>query len=316
MESAFSKRLNGLEAARVPFRQALLERLGEAGEADLLIFTPENQNAKMNTPASVLAIWSNGWLLIVETPAGGTTTVEADFAHTLSLELTGILLYGQLSITYAQDAALKHAVIVFNTVKIDIYSEATERILRGTRGLSGSAGRHTREDGPGVEKLPFKFRSALYDSTPPGEHVQALLSWPMVVSQAHHFEEQHELANAGILVLTEHTLLIIREELSKGYFWIKNRPHYGKITAFIPLLRLRGHSLRYVEDSSLMQISLHLVADEKAESTVDVDLPMSLEADAVVFLEKLETVVQTSGDKPRSTSGSHTHSEPGIRAGS
>jgi len=296
MKTGFPERLKSLEAAREPFRQALHEALGAGDDSDLLIYTPADEGALSSTPAGVLAITSRGWLWIEETASGGTAKTEVDFAHTVWVELTGILLYGSLNIAYAEGTALLHCNIVFSTTRIEYYSEAAERIVRGTRGLSGDTGRHTRNNAPGIEKLSFKFRSALYDLTPPGEPVQALLNWPMVTGPAG-FWSKCELANAGFMVLTEHTLLVVREELSKGHFWLKKNPHYGKITAFVPLQRLCGYTLRDAGNPSLIRISLHL-ADGAVEDELDQSLPTSLEADAQVFLEKLTNVVQAAGARP------------------
>lgn len=312
MKTGFPERLKSLEAARAPFKQALREALGTSADDDLLIFTPEDENAQSSTPAGVLAVSSKGWLWVEESASGGTVMTQVDFAHTLWVELTGILLYGSLKIAYAEGAALRHRTIVFSTTRIEYFSEAAERIVRGTRGLSGNTGRHTRDDAPGIEKLSFKFRSALHDLTPPGEPVQALLNWPMVAAPAG-FWLKRELVNAGFMVLTEHTLLVVREELSKGYFWLKKNPHYGKITAFVPLQRLQGYSLHDAENPSLIRISLHL-ADGAIEDELDLSLPTSLEADALVFLERLTNLVQTAGTRSWTVADQRVNLEAGASA--
>lgn len=312
MKTGFPERLTNLEAARDPFRQALHEALGAADDGDLLIYTPADENAQANTPAGVLAVTSTGWLWIEETVSGGTATTAVDFAQTLWVELTGLLLYGSLTIAYAEGANLHRRTIVFSTTRIGYYGEAAERIVRGTRGLSGDTGRHTRQSAPGIEKLSFKFRSALYDVTPPGESVQVLINWPMVAGSAG-FWSKCELANAGFMVLTEHTLLVVREELSEGHFWLKRNPHYGKITAFVPLQRLCGYTLCDAGNPSLIRISLHL-ADGTVEDELNVNLPSSLEADAQVFLERLTNVVQVSGTRPWAVADRRASLEAGAAA--
>jgi len=308
MRAAFPERLKDVEAARAPFAQALREALGEASDPDLLIFTPRDENSRAKTPASVLAITSSGWLLIEERLDGGLETFKADFAHTLWIELTGILLYGRLDISYTHDFAVRHALIFFNTVMNEFYCEAAERILRGTRGLTGNLGRHTREGAPGVTELPFKFRSALLDLTPPGEHVQSLLCWPMVSSQGR-FWFRHELAPAGMLVLTEHTLLIVRDELAQGFIWRKGSPHYGKITTFVPLRQLRGHSLRDLDDLTLVQINLHVATDSEKNDALVIELPLNREVDALTFLNKLENAAHEVGDEPWHAADLRSHPE-------
>lgn len=312
MKTGFPERLKSQEAAREPFRQALREALGAGDDGDLLIFAPADENAQANTPSGVLAVTSKGWLWIEETAFGGTVKTQVDFAHTLWVELTGILLCGSLNIAYAEGAALLHRNIVFSTTRIEYYSEAAERIVRGTRGLSGDTGRHTKRNAPGIEKLSFKFRSALYDVTPSGEPIHALLTWPMVVGSAG-FWSKCELANAGFMVLTEYTLLVVREELMKGRFWLKKSPHYGKITAFVPLQRLRGYTLRDSGNPSLIRISL-LLADDAIEDELSVSLPTSLEADAQVFMERLTNIVQAAGARPWTVVDQRVNREAGAAA--
>jgi hypothetical protein len=287
MRVAFPELLKNVEAARAPFARALREALGDSSQPDLLIFTPADDRARIKTPASVLAITASGWLLTEERPGGSLKTFKADFSDTLWIELTGILLYGRLDIAYSQDSAVRHVVIVFNTVMNEFYAEATERILRGTRGLTGDLGRHARETVPGMTELPFKFRSALLDLTPPGEHVRSLLCWPMVSSHSR-FWFRHELAPAGILALTDHTLLIVRDELVKGFIWRRGSPHYGKITTFVPVRRLRGYSLRDLDDLTLVEISLHVATENAETDGLVIKLPLAREVDALAFMTKLD----------------------------
>ena len=297
MRVTFPKRLKRIEEARAPFAQALRDALGNAAEPDILIYTPNDEGVRIKTLSSVLAITSSGWLLIEETLVGGLSIVKVDFAQTIGVELTGILLYGRLDISYAHNLAVQHATILFSTVMNELYSEATERILRGTRGLTGEAGLHTREIAPEVNELPFKFRSALLDMKPAGEHVKALFFWPMIASQSRLWL-CHELAPAGLLVLTEYNLLIVREELSPGLIWRKARPHYGKITTFVPLSRLCGHSVRDLDDLPLAQATLHVAAEGPVEDTLEIELPLNRTADAQVFLSKLAKAAHDAGGLP------------------
>ena len=308
MRVAFPERLKRIEEARAPFAQALREALNNATEPDLLIYTPKDDGARIKTPASVLAILSSGWLLIEENLTGVPSVVRVDFSQTIAVELTGILLYGRLEISYVHNSALQRAVVVFNTVMNELYSEATERILRGTRGLTGEAGLHTRETAPGMNELPFKFRSAVLDLKPAGEHVKALFCWPMITSQGRLWL-CHELAPAGLLVLTEHTLLIIREELVPGLIWRKARPHYGKITSFVPLSRLCGHALHELDDLPLVQVTLRVAAEGAIDDALDIELPLNRAADAQAFLNKLVSAAHDAGGLPWQVNDTRNNSD-------
>ena len=291
MKTEFSERLKSLEAAREPFRKALQTYLNQAGQPDLLISSPGNEIANIVTPASVLAVFDNRWIQVEENSFGGTSTTQVDFANTLWVELTAILLYGRLSITYARDSALHRVEIVFNTSRVEYYRDAAERVLLGIRGLTGSTARDNRQVIDGVAKLSFKFRSALYDMTPPGERLKALLSWPMLTEPGH-FGAMREVASAGMLVLTEHTLLIIQEELKEANSSLKKGPHYGKITEYIPLQRLSGCALHDTNDTTMSRVSFFLSVDGATKGELGIKFPTSLEIDVQVFLEKLTNVVQ------------------------
>lgn len=305
--TVFPELLQTPDAARAPFAQALREALGSAGEPSLLIFTPEYATYSTKLPASVLAITPGGWLVIEESPSGGTVTLGAPFAHTLWIELTGILLYGRLEIAYVQGAAARRASVVFNTAASDYYSEAAERVLRGMRGLTGSAGRHKMEPVADETGLPFKFRSAVHHLAPPGEQVQSLFSWPMVATEPG-ASIRRELAAAGMLAVTDQTLLFVREEVSQAILWASQSPHYGDIATFVPLQRLRGYSLSNLDDVSLLRISLSVAAQDDTEDAISIEVPLSRKADAQAFLAVVATAAQAAGGKPWRVSD--TRSEP------
>lgn len=295
--TVFPELLKTPDEARAPFAQALRQALGSAGEPSLLIFTPEYATYSTKLPASVLAITPSGWLVIEESPSGGTVTLGAAFAHTLWIELTGILLYGRLEMAYVQGTAVHRASLVFNTAASDYYSEAAERILRGMRGLTGSAGRHKMEPVADETGLPFKFRSAVHHLAPPGEQVQSLFSWPMVATEPS-ASIPHELAPAGMLALTEQTLLFVREEVSQAILWASQSPHYGDIATFVPLQRLRGYSLNNLDDVSLLRITLLVAAEEDTEGELNIEVPLSRKADTQAFLGVVATAAQAAGAKP------------------
>jgi hypothetical protein len=99
----------------------------------LLLHAPAFSTAAVKSPATLLAVTSNGWFLTSETQEGGASVENCKFADTLILELTSILLLGQLKIYFAAVGTAYSTTISFNTVGEEHYREAIDLMLAGAR---------------------------------------------------------------------------------------------------------------------------------------------------------------------------------------
>ena len=73
-----------------------------AGEpVRLIVHAPAFPTGDEKSPATVLVVTKNGWLVASETEEGGAAVEKADFSDTLFFELASVLLLGQLRIAFA-----------------------------------------------------------------------------------------------------------------------------------------------------------------------------------------------------------------------
>lgn len=74
---------------------------------------------------------SVGWLLASETETGGVSIQKSNFRDTLFLELTSILLWGQLKIHFVMAGKSDIAILGFDKVGEKFYRDAIDLILDG-----------------------------------------------------------------------------------------------------------------------------------------------------------------------------------------
>ena len=150
IDSRFPTKLSSVDDAPEPFRRALDEDLPSGKPVRLLLHAPAFETADEGSPATVLAVTDTGWLVISDSPDGGTAAAaKADFANTLFLQLTPILLVDKLSIAYAVDGASRSFTLTFESVGDELYREAMDLILGGIDpALTGSAGQDQNDFPP------------------------------------------------------------------------------------------------------------------------------------------------------------------------
>src|SRR5215813_3790880 len=101
VDPRFPTKLDALSDVPEPLRDALKDVLPANQQFRLLLHAPAFQSEGEESPATVLAVTDTGWLVASQTEDGGATIENSDFNNTLFLELTSILLVGELGITFA-----------------------------------------------------------------------------------------------------------------------------------------------------------------------------------------------------------------------
>jgi hypothetical protein len=128
IDNNFPTKLFAVDDVPEPFRGALQEHLSPS-EQVVLIYSPafstlENlpegpapvNVVKILIPATVLAITDDRWLVVTK-EEDGVHVEQSVFSDTLFLELTSILLSGELKIYYASVDMHYVATVQFNTVR-------------------------------------------------------------------------------------------------------------------------------------------------------------------------------------------------------
>jgi hypothetical protein len=202
IDTRFPTKLDTVSDAPEPLRSELVKNLPTEVPVRLLVHAPAFPTGDEKSPATVLAVTNDGWLVVSETEDGGAILVKSDFSNTLFFELTSILLLGQLIITYAEAGKAQSITINFERIEDEFYHEAIDLMLTGIDPTRTSiAGRDSNETSM-FEAWPMKFRNEAYRYVPRGQRMLAAIQWPA---------DQGQLAPAGALLMTERELLLISE---------------------------------------------------------------------------------------------------------
>jgi hypothetical protein len=156
---SYPRKLESISEAPEQFSEAVKSHLPATDISRLVLYAPPSSVGDEVTPATVLVITDVGWVLGSENADGGISVEQCRFSDTLFLELTSIVLWGQLKIDYASAGTSYSAVTRFSTVEERLYREAIDLLLDSIERTHASLG---KKDG-GVEGIvkdwPLKFQS-------------------------------------------------------------------------------------------------------------------------------------------------------------
>ena len=146
----------------------MVESLTAKEPVRLAVYAPAFSAGAEKTPATLLAVTKHGWFVASETEEGGGSVEKSDFSETLFLELTSILLFGQLKIYYATVGTSYFATIKFETVGDEVYREAIDLILAGIDPALGTASKRDPKETSMFETWPIKFQCEVQRYWPKG----------------------------------------------------------------------------------------------------------------------------------------------------
>jgi hypothetical protein len=259
IDTRFPTKLSTASDAPEPLRSALVASLATGEPTRLLVHAPAFATGDEKTPATVLAVTNNGWLLASETEGGGAAVEKSDFSETLYLELKSILLLGQLRICFAAVDKSYSVTIKFETVEDHFYREAIELIIAGIDPALTGAVEEGRSEDSIFEGWPMKIRNEAQRYWPRGQQFLAARQWPAVFG-----ESQGEVAPAGALLVTERELVVISEEKE----FLAERPPeapsaeeskaiFGGIITFVPRVRLKDFHVSHQEGFGVLALQVH-----------------------------------------------------------
>ncbi|MBV8279999.1 MAG: hypothetical protein JO170_32685 [Verrucomicrobia bacterium] len=287
IDSRFPSKLDTVNDVPEVLRTALIEGLSSEEPIRLLIHAPAFSNAGEKDPATILAVTNKGWGVVSETEEGGASLEKADFTETLFLELTSILLFGELKIYFASVGTAYAAKIRFNTVGEELYQEAINLILAGTDPMlatpAGSDGRKTSS----FKTWPIKFRREAERYWPKGQQLLAAIQWGSIFGGF-----KRELAPAGALIITPRELVLISEEKTSPRR-LPGDPHeFGGIITFFPRVRLADFHVGHYERFGVLALQVHAThGGEKLEVVFPANDEMEL-------LKAMEQVSTAADSKP------------------
>jgi hypothetical protein len=189
-----------------PFRNLLRKHLSPRDPIHLLAFSPPHTSQGVRSPATLLTLSDHRWLLISDGEDGTPALVECVYNDTLVVELTEILLYGQLRIDFVAGGESRSCAIEFNTVMDGLCRAAVREILREVETETAFVPAEKPPFLPGIETWPIAFRNAVPELLPKGRLAGAI-QWSAV-----HGGFGRELVPAAALLITGGEILLISEE--------------------------------------------------------------------------------------------------------
>jgi hypothetical protein len=234
-----------------------LEQSLSSGElVRLLVHAPAFATEDEKSPATVLAVTNNSWLVASEAEDGSAALEKSDFSETLFLELTSILLLGQLRISFAAADTAKSVTIKFETVGDELYREAIDLILAGIDPALIPAVEKDRNAASMFEAWPMKIRNEAQRYWPSGQRSVAAIHWAAISDGT-----QRQLAPAGALLITERELVLIsdaketsEEPSPEASSAEEPKESSGGIITFVPRLRLAGFDVSRQEGFGVLAL--------------------------------------------------------------
>jgi hypothetical protein len=222
-----------IEDTPPPFREALLQRIYENESVRHLIFSPEFGAAKFRALASLLCVTDRRWLIVLRESDGSTIVHESSFDSTLLVELTIILLYGQLKMDFVLNGEARTTALQFNAVMQHVYSKAVQDILDAIDGKENASANPHCGRSPIVMGWPLKFRNFSIIYMPEKSQLLDGVCWNEIRGGF-----SRELAPAVAMLLTDRHIVLIAEEKSSRWFNFRRHAKYGAIITYFPLNRL------------------------------------------------------------------------------
>ena len=238
----FPTKLASVDDVPEPFLGALKDRISSKEHVQSLIYSPvfstlENLPSgstpvtpgRILAPATVLAVLDYRWLVATE-EEDGIKVEEASFVDTLFLELTSILLSGQLKIYFAAVGTYYAATLPFNTVGEEVYREAIGLILDGIDQKKSTA---YEDSEPILRTWPLKFRLEAERYRPKGQRLITATRWTNLNG-----ELDDVLCPSGALLITARELVSISEQKAFPRQHAGDLHKFGGIITYFPLIRL------------------------------------------------------------------------------
>jgi hypothetical protein len=283
IDKSFAGKANSVDEAPDLFRQSLLENIGPDEAVSLLVYSPVFKSAGRRFDATVLVITSERWLMLAEEENGNVAVRGASFEDTLLIELTEILLFGQMKIDFASNGKPFSSVLQFDLVDEEMYREAGHLILDAIEGSTPLANDESfRSAVRYVSGWPLKFRHGVLKFIPKGRRLQFATHWPALTGGF-----RRELAPAAALALTERELFLISEDKASGWFPRRKAPKYGYVVTYFPRARLAQHRISREAKFALLELETHATHGSEA---LQIMLPLQHESEVAECMDNASAV--------------------------
>jgi hypothetical protein len=265
-----------------PFREAIMGQVTETAAVHELIFSPAFNTTKFRSPASVLCVTNQRWLIALLGEDRRVIVVQSSYDHTLSVELTLILLYGQLKMTYAANGEAKSVALQFNTVMHGTYARAIQYILDAIDQLAGAATSSLPLGNLIVSNWPLKFRNFALLYAPKNSQFEDGVFWGETRAPF-----GRELAAAAALLLTDRHVVVIAEERITRWFQFRRTAKYGATITYFPLSRVTGFQIVARRRVCTLQI---VAGEQNGTERYEILFPFDKQSAVSRFINEITTV--------------------------
>jgi len=259
IDTRFPTKLNTVSDAPEPLRSALVESFPSGEPVRLLVHAPAFTTGDEKSPATLLAVTNNGWFVASETEDGGSALEKSDFSDTLFLELTSILLLGQLRIAFAAVDTSRSVAIKFDTAEDELYREAIDLMLAGIDPALTGVAEKDRIQAQVFGAWPMKVRNEAQRYCPKGQRLLEAVEWRAIFGSS-----REQLAPAGALLITERELVVISDEQNsaaepppEAASAEEPKETIGGIITFVPRVRLADFHVSHQESFDVLALELH-----------------------------------------------------------
>jgi hypothetical protein len=223
------------------FRDRLKRSIDATENVHDIIYSPAFSSGRASLPGSVFCVTDRQWLILQDSKKKGDSVSlkSAVYADTLLIELTDILLYGQLKIDHAFTDRTESSACHFNAAFTNMYTNAIQRVLDFIDDIQEPAVERDKRIRTYLEAWPHKFRNLGWDFLPLGSNLLDALHWPTIVGRF-----RFELGPAAALFLTDRHIICLADERSRSRFVKRDHINHGVIVTYFPRSRFSGFQIR------------------------------------------------------------------------
>jgi hypothetical protein len=278
LDNNFPTKLSSVDDVPEPLRSALRDNIAAKEHIRLMIYSPVfstidelvpgsalARSPSILAPATLLAVLDDRWLVATE-ENDGVNIQESKLVDTLFLELTSILLSGELRIYFAAVGTHYVATISFNTVREELYQEAIDLILDGIDQKTFTGGQHSDSI---LKAWPLQSRLQAERYRPKGQCLTSATRWSGVSDGF-----GRSLCQDGALLVTERQLVSILEEKAPFGQYAEDPHKLGGTITYFPLFRLLDFHISHHGLFAVLALLIHAV---HGSETVEIVFPSDRE---------------------------------------
>jgi hypothetical protein len=293
----FASKLETIEDAPESHRMAFLNVLHADDVVRSLVFSPVHKTLGTLSPATLLAITDKGWIFVSGEEDEFVSSVRCNYAETLLLELTVVLLLGVLKVDFKTEDGTQCISIAFNLVTLKYYQEAIKLLLDGVEGACVNVEVTEAQAKLSAKSIPAKSQGDVFRLKPSMQQIMDAAYW-LSIFGGRACWLQYELSSEIILVLTERELICVSEETIWRGSQKRKVDREGHIITYFPLSRLETY--RFEPGSQAEKLKLE-IRTRHGGRTLAIEFLREKESEVDSFMKQIKQQQQSTIQFPDKT---------------